>query len=299
MSNANRDNLPVRPWFRERPPLKGGNMDIRGKLPRWFVLLLLVLFGGLFVWLPNYFYWAWDHGLVSGFGHALLIGAVLGFTIERWFREDFAKNVFYAALGELIRPEFRDEMRWLTSFKWLAVKSSCHVKLEDLGDGIVKITLTIDRELENISSGVEKIHGGLGVDEWGIPGRPSYVEVCRIQKVGGSVLESGDKIKVEPAHFDVVTADVAVDPGEKIKAYSRSVEFKHTNDVYVLALGNPTKDPEVELEISATLVAEAGFSHRGKMETEAVPHRKTLRGTYLPSQVMVVRWWPKPKREKP
>jgi len=270
-------------------------MDIRGKLPRWFVLLLLVLFGGLFVWLPNYFKWQWDHGLVSGFGHALLIGAVLAFTIERWFREDFAKDVFYGALGGLLRPEFRDEMRWLTGFKWLATKSSCLVKLEDLGDGFVKLTLTIDRELENISSGVEKIHGGLGVDEWGIPGRRSYVEVCRIQKVGGPVLESGDKIKVEPAHFDVVTADVAVDPGERIKAYSRSVEFKHTNDVYVLALGNPTTDPEVELEMSDTLVAEAGFTHRGKMDTEAFPHRKTLRGTYLPSQVMVVRWWPKPK----
>lgn len=270
-------------------------MDIRGKLPRWSILMLLVFFGGLFVWLPNYYKWEWDHGLASGFGHALLIGAVLGFTIERWFREDFAKDVFYAALGELIRPEFRDEMRWLTSFKWLAVKSSCHIKLEDLGDGIVMLTLTIDRELENISSAAEKIHGGLGIDEWGIPGRESCVEICRIQKVGGAVLDAGGKIKVEPAHFNVETEEVTVDPGEKVKSYTRSVEFKHTNDIYVLALANPTKDPEVQLEFSDSLVAEVGFSHRGKMDTEAVPHRKTLRGTYLPSQVMIVRWWPKPK----
>src|SRR5437867_4640563 len=107
-------------WPPVSPP-GGDTMKISGKLPRWAVLLILVIAGLLLVWLPGFYKWQWDDGVIRGIGEAVLIGAVLAFTIDRWFREDFAKDVFYAAVGKLLRPEFRDELRWITSFKWLAV----------------------------------------------------------------------------------------------------------------------------------------------------------------------------------
>jgi hypothetical protein len=268
-------------------------MRIGGKLPRWAILSLGLLVGGALVIAAPYWPWDWVKDLSKGFGEALAVFAFLGFTVERWFRQEFAEDVFRAGLGSVLRPEFKDEMQWLTSFNWLAIKSLCHVKLEEVGDDIVKLTLTINREIENISSHSQKAKAAVGVDEWGFSGFKSSIEVCGIQKIGGPKIMAEKQDDPHPSHIGASSREITIDPGGRFQSFSRSIEYRRRNDIAILTLGNPSKDPEIELEAPPSLVAEAGFTHRGKMDAEAFTGKKTLRGTHLPSQLMIVRWWPK------
>ena len=90
------------------------------------------------------------------------------------------------------------------------------------------------------------------------------------------------------------TTEVSVQPGETAKTFSRSVEYKHRNDVFTLVFNWPTKTPELEVEVSPSLDYDAGFSHRAGVTSEPmILPRKTLQGTFLPNQSVFARWWPK------
>ena len=267
-------------------------MNISGKLPRWQILGLALLGGVVLAASAPYFPWHWLSGLVLGLGEALFVFAFLAFTVERWFRQEFATDVFYAGLGANLRPEFHEELRWLTSFKWLAIKTECHVKLDDLGNDVVRLTITIKKEFENISPDTEKFRAALGVDDWTIPGHKSSIEQCAIQKVGGEIVNADEK-EIKPVHIAAFSKEISVEPKGRVKSFAKSVEYRHRNDISIVAFSYPSKDPEIEVEAPPTLIAEGGFSHRGKMDTEAFTGKKTLRGTYLPSQMMVIRWYPK------
>jgi len=268
-------------------------MRLSGPLPRWLVLLLLLAGGLVLVAVPPSLKWQWDRGVSIALGQSLLIAALLAFTIDRWFRQDFAKDVFYGVFGGILRPEFRDEVKWLTSFKLLAIRSYCYIRIDDLADGYVKLTLEIEREFENISSTTEKKAGYIGVDEWQIPGHSSSIEECGISKSGQAPISASSKISSE-MHLAWSTEEVSIEPGESLKSFSKSIEYRHRNDIHVLALTTPTKDPEVRFDISTSLQGVVSFTHRGKMEEEPLFKKRTLRGTYLPGQLMIVRWWPKP-----
>lgn len=287
------------PLFKEWPPRlppRETPMNIGGKLPRWAILTIVAVLGVLLLWLPGYYKWQWDDGISRGLGEALLIGAVLAFTIDRWFRQDFAKDVFYAAVGAVLRPEFADEMRWITDFKWLAIKSLCQIEIEDLGEGIVKFTQTINREIENISTESQEFAGYIGIDDWGI--RPSEILEHAISKNGNSK-KYGIHHEESEYHLSTKTDKLLVKPGEKIKVFSKFVEYKRDNDTHFLALTTPTKDPEVEIiKVPATLGCNVSFTHRGKIYEEPFVPKKTLKGTFLPSQFIVVRWWPKDNNRK-
>lgn len=281
-----RDTLPVRPWFGHRSiPTKGKAMRLSGRLPRWLILGLMILVGVVVSW-----YWH-QYGVVRGLGEALAIAGFLGFTIERWFREDFAEDVFYAGLGAVLKPEFKEELRWLTSFVWLAYNTQIKVQVHEIDGGFVRLTLSISKEIENISSDPQKIRGKISIDEWDIPGHRSKIEECGIILPDGTQRLVSQK-RETPTHQSWETDEVTIDRGARVKAFSRSIEFRHINDMHVLASMTPAKDPVVELETSDGLAGEVSFTHRGKMVSEPFS-KKALKGTYLPSQLMVVRWWPK------
>lgn len=273
-------------------PAKEGKMRIWGYLPRWAILVLIGLSGCVLVGISEYFRWDWDYGVIRGIGEAAIVASLLGFTIDRWFRQDFARDVFYAAFGAMFREEFREELRWITSFEWLATKSLCHIKIDDLGNEIVRVTLTTNREIENISGSDKSFKGYIGGDDWGIPGKSAQIESIGIQK-GGDQSIYGTEDKIEHFHISSSTKEIIVHSGETVKAFSKMVEYKRANDIHVIAFLTPSRNPELEIELPPTLEGYGSFSHRGKMEIEPFTGKKILKGTFLPSQLIVLRWWPK------
>lgn len=262
-------------------------MEIGGKWPRWTTLLALA-FGG--VGLMS----VWSSGIAHSIGEALLVSAVLGFTIDRWFKQELVHDVFQAAVGAILRPELREEVNWIVGFKWLAIKCKLHLKIEDMGGGIVKVTSTSERVVENISSHPEKTRAAIATDEWGVKDRVSQILQCALVKDGESPRQHTG-VKQGEWSISAATEEVSVDRGKSVTLYYKVVEYKHINDECRMAFQIPTKNPEIEVEISETLEFSSGFSHRAEVIEQPLANRVTLNGTFLPSQSMGARWWPKVK----
>jgi len=269
-------------------------MKIEGAVARWLILAGIGIAGFALISLPAIHKWTWDYGISKDLGIALVIFALLGATIERWFRADFARDVFEAAIGHILEPELRDEIHWVAGFKWLSVKTRIRVQVEELKDDIVKVTCDLERELKNISSHPEQIRGTISIDDWGIPGHKTEILMCGAIGPDG-VKRDQTEIKTERAGSTTARTDqITAQPDQIVKTFSRSVEYKHRNDIFNLAFNWPTRNPELEVECSPALEYDAGFSHRAGVKIEPmIVNRKTLQGTFLPYQSVVVRWWPK------
>lgn len=271
-------------------------MNISGKLPLWVVLVFMACISLALIILPEVRGWTWDHGVIRDIGIALLSAAVLGFTIDRWLKDDIAKDVFKAALGYVLPEELRDEIRWITGFPSIARKYICHVNIQEIGDGVVKVIIAQEKEIENLTSCSEKIRAAIAIDEWGYVDYPSEILVCEIQ--GGdeaSIKFNNQKIDRKVNTITAQTEEISVEPREKVKLFYKTIEYKRINDDTYLMLQTPTKDPALEVTVSGGLEYSAGFGHRGEVIKERYSSRCTLNGTFLPTQHLRVRWWPKAK----
>jgi hypothetical protein len=161
-----------------------------------------------------------------------------------------------------------------------------------MGNSIVKVTVELSRKNENISSEPQRICAAIGIDEWGIAGYKSSVERCAIETPAGKIIDA-TKVEEDSHHISWRSREITIDPGKKARTFSRSIEYRKINDLYVLALRHPTKDPEVEIEAPDSLIVVVGISQRGEFDREPLFGRKTFRCTLLPSQFLSFRWWPK------
>lgn len=287
------------PFFEQWPPtlnLKGDQMDGRKNLvwteaiPPWLVLTILFLVGLALTALPKHWH-EYAMAIVHLLGEAFIVAALLGMTIDGWFKQELAKNVFYAAMGEFVRPEFKREVRRMATFKWLCVRSDCHLVMKDLGDGVVELTITVERDIQNISTSKEKFSGYFGVDQWGFPERPSRVELCELVFDGNSVKPTEPVSRID--HLSISTEEISVPAGEIVKAIYRGVEHRRINDHWIFAVRTPTINPSVFVDKPDSIEAGVTFSARDELRLLPQLKKTTLDGVLFPGQVQIVRWWPK------
>jgi hypothetical protein len=75
--------------------------------PKWKMRTTLVAFalvGAALIWTWNRYELEWDHGVATELGVALIVAAILGFTIDGFLKTALAKDVFEATLGYILRP---------------------------------------------------------------------------------------------------------------------------------------------------------------------------------------------------
>jgi hypothetical protein len=262
----------------------------RDELILWIVLGLAFLLGMALIIPPHIWRWEWDLGILHDIGIAFVVASILGFTIDRFLQQRFAKDVFQAAVGYILPPELRQEVHWITSFEFLA--TSLHrVTIVDLADGTVKISTDVERELENITSTPKKIRPRVDVDDWG-KGSLSEILICEITTSEGITLQS-PRTEDKGHYLHAETEEVLVHPEERIRVFCRFVEYKTTNDLVTFGLSYPSKNPEIDVTVSPSLEFEADFGHHGEKITMHSGSRRMLRGTFLPHHILSVRWWPK------
>ena len=270
-----------------------GAMNFWGKLPPWMVMTVIGVAGLALVLIPRVLQWSWDFGVLPEIGIALLVASILGFTIQRWMNRDLAKDVFWASIGHMLRPELRSEISWICGFKFLATRSVLTVDIEPIGDDLVKVTTSVDREIENIGAEQQSLGNVFSIDEWGMPGHQSTITVCKIRKEGDEPIGFRDITSDDAAEIRTKTAEVSLRPGERVHVSSQGIEYKRMNDLLHFAFTLPTLNPQIVVNVPSTLDCRYYFSHRGEIEKEQFTPRKTLKGTYLPSAHTGVRWWPK------
>ena len=169
--------------------------------------------------------------IFNGIGIAILSAMVLGLTVHLWLERQIVTDVFRAAVGHILPPELRDEVHWISNFKCITTRCVFSLDLEDIGDGIVKVSIEIESELRNITTKPYKVKRVFTLDDWDIPGKQPEIGEYEYTiedkppvKFDGVPKRHPDKI------IQIEMEDVELRPGEIIKTFSKGTEYRRTND---------------------------------------------------------------------
>ena len=122
-------------------------MKLSGKLPPWAILALFLVLGLVLIFIPHFFEWRWDYGIVPEIGVAFVIASILGFTIDRWLKAETRRDVFLASIGHVLLPEFRDEVSRIVGYALICERHFLLIKIESIGSGLVRITSHVERTI--------------------------------------------------------------------------------------------------------------------------------------------------------
>jgi hypothetical protein len=266
------------------------------------VLLFSLALGLALIFLPHFFGWKWDHGIVPEIGVAFLIASILGFTIERWMRAELRRDVFLAAIGHMLPPVFRAEVSRIIGYHLICEKHLLLINLEHAGDGLAKITISIERTIRNRSAYPQRISNMAHIDEWGYQqaGRSQILE-CSLE-IDGDANDAADKPQNNAYSVYCQTAEKTLMTGQMAMLRSKYIDYKPINDDLHYSFAAPTINPEIEVHAPDDLDCLCSFGAAGEnaesVVVSKITPRKQLIGTYFPHQSMRVRWWPKPERPK-
>jgi hypothetical protein len=269
----------------------GSAMNISGKLPPWVKLISIAVTGLAGILGPAIWSFPLDSA-VRDIGIALLAAAILAFTIDRWLKGDIAKDVFFATLGYILPDEFRQEIGRIIGFKLLCERHYMHVKITKIDDEHVRVTVTTERTLKNISSDPQPIRAFSHIDEWGFAQR-SRIEICRLELPDGTVIQPELPKKYDWT-IEQSTPFRTIQPGQSAKSETKfSVsEVRRVNDQMIASYTAPTKNPEMQLDVPEEIICQGGFGSEEPVDRLAM-NRQVLRGMYFPPAHMRLRWYPR------
>lgn len=262
----------------------------------WGILILLAVVGIVLLLVSHNFIPAGGfQTLITELGIVALTSAILGFTIDRWMKKEIARDVFKAAVGYILPEEFREEIRRNVSYKFMATQHIMTIDIEKIDAEHVRVTTTIERTLQNITTVAEPLGNYHHIDEWGFAVEQSQIAVCEIAEADGSNSTSGASLTRNEHEVMTRAAERQVGPGQSVKLYSKSSEIHRHNGHAVFVFLSPTKNPEISINLPDGFDYSCGFGRSGdKIEVARFAKKHTLKGTYFPPSHMRVRWWPRP-----
>jgi hypothetical protein len=272
-------------------------VKLGGKLPPWAVLTLFLILGLVLIFIPRVLDWQWDRGIVSEIGIAFLVASILGFTIDRWLKAEIRRDVFLASIGHVLLPEFRDEVSRIVGYALICERHLLLVKIESIGDGLVRITSHVERTIRNRSAYPQTMRNVTHMDEWGYQKAGASEIIECILEIDGVAIDANGPNKDAYSVYRHTTQKT-LKPDQVSNLRSKYVEYKPVNDDLHYSFSTPTKNPEIEVQASDDLDFIYSFGTPSENENVVVSRyapRKQLTGTYFPHQAMRVRWWPKPK----
>lgn len=174
---------------------EGQNMGLGGKLPPWAALASFLILGLAGIFVPRVLEWQWDRGIISEIGVACLVASILGFTIDRWMRAELRRDVFLASIGHVLPSEFRAEVSRIIGYKLICERHFLLITIDSAGNGVVRITTSVERTIRNRSAYPQQISNITHIDEWGLQriGRAEILE-CVLEIDGVTIDADEPKI---------------------------------------------------------------------------------------------------------
>ena len=289
-----------RPWFGTWPPkLKGGKVNMKQKTfwERWrvTVIMVFVLFSGVLLLLGCTLYlekWPELKFVFDSVAVAIIIAGILGLTIDRFFRQQFAEDAFRTSIGYLLPTELRGEMEWLYKCHIICIEHIQRFDLLRIDDETCIVHVNLHRKLRNVSNTVESAKLGAAVDEWfHKTGSSRMVSAGYVKEGRSSTTDEGViKINKTPLTVEIEETDISLAPGEEVDTWYEAEEIKRTNDVQSWNFAYPTLNPLVIVNTYEGVGFNVDFGYR-------IPSQQLgndtyrLSGTLLLGQVLAVRWW--------
>ena len=273
-------------------------LTLRGKLPRWLVLLFIGIAGIVLIILPIFRNVPSPYETIPrDFGIAFLVGSVLAFTIDRWAKDELREDAVKATLSSVIRDEFRSELQRILNYEFLCDYHFMEISIDPISKDQVRVTVITERRLRNISGASRELPGIVHIDEWGFENHKSSIIGCSIEGDDGQRIDVFSKTTPNAYSIKAETAGLTIPPGKTATARSRVSEIKRMNDHFISTFSHPTKDPNVLVQISDDLSYEFDFG-RSLSPGERIEHSEHTRvhrliGMYFPGFYMKARWWPK------
>jgi hypothetical protein len=212
-----KEHLDISPLLLGRLPpelAEGQEMDIREMWRRhserftlYLVLAGWLVLGTVIIYLSTLIpvYWVIIHEITHDAGIAIYSAVVLGLSVHLWLESRVVRDVFRAAVGHILPPELRDEVNWISSFTCLTQRAVTTLDIEDIGEGLVKLTIEREAELVNFTTTFQKIQPLLAIDDWGIPGKtPELIEFEYVRGNDDPVQFTGWLMHEGPVALNVV-----------------------------------------------------------------------------------------------
>jgi hypothetical protein len=238
------------------------SMNMGGKLPPWAVLAVFLLLGAILIFVPHFWEWRWDYEITSEVGVALLFAAILGFTIHRWMAAELSTDAFLASVGHVLPQEFRAEVSRIIGYRLICEKHLLLINIDNVGNGLVRVTSAIERTIRNRSSNDQRINNMAHIDEWGNKtAGPSQIVDCILEIDDAKIVAGAPKL--DAYSVQQATIKRKLKPNQVAKLQSKWVEYKPVNDDLHYSFATPTVNPVIEVHVSDDLDCIFNFGMKG------------------------------------
>ena len=209
-------------------------------------------------------------------------------------KTQFAKDVFLAAFAYVLPSELKAEVARIIGYRFICTEHHTIIEITEVGDGLVRVHMSAERILKNISNQPQSLEGRFAIDEWGFDGRRSVIEQCTME-VGGEKLVAGHNSDPEYGQGDAIgfiTQPRNIKSGETAKVVIKGYEFHRDNGVMLMGFRTPTIKPVVDLRLPDGFKHKCSFGVPGERIVQSeIAKRYTLDGAQFPSQNIWLRWW--------
>lgn len=263
------------------------------KIGFWVLLLVLMLIGvGLLVLasaveLPRPL-----TDLVPGAGTALLIGGILGVSVDRWLKQRLLRDAFKSLFGYVLPEQLRGELDWVYTREVLVERSDLVLTITPIEDSdLLNVCVEWHRDVRNITSRTVKWLPKLSLDEWFHEGHQTQVIALTATQDGQTYKDSKDATD-KPFIVRSTLDELSLKPDETVTFLAEGEETRHRSDAWFLTVQAATVHPRVTIHAPEQVAWYATFGNRQAV-SEIGPVTRELTGTLLPGQVIQIRWWPR------
>jgi hypothetical protein len=272
-----------------------------------FLTILIVLGCGLLVLASAIELSSPLHDLVPELGTALLVGGLLGVSVDRWLKTRLLRDAFKSLFGYLLPEELRDELDWVYTRDILCVRSDLTLTIARTGDGdLFSVRLDWSRDLRNITTRVVPFRVRLSVEEWFHADHQSRI-LALVATYDGKPhagIKAGYREKPDDASSNTapepfmltreLDEEPQVKPGECLTLVCEAEEARHMSDAWYLNMLYATANPRVTVRAPDEIAWRVRFGNRNSESVRVIgPATRELPGTLLPGQFIQVRWWPR------
>jgi hypothetical protein len=246
-------------------------------------------------------------GVVHDLGLAALIAGVVAFPMDLLARRSLQADAFRASFGYLLADPLREELRWLLGIEVLCTEHRLELAFDDVGDGVVKLSLRQERVYDNLTPSEQRIDLVVHAADWHVPGRKSTIDEITWN---GQPVPYGD----EPGEYSIVgrgTAPALLGRGPagrggdqtRGRAVLRTTEWRRYDDQFSQVYLTATENPRVVISAAPAWMRFAIAVHflprkalppgvpDPTIQQLTGPGEKQFEGTLLPLASIDVRWW--------
>lgn len=224
-------------------------------------------------------------------GKALIVAAVLGWIVDSALKHDLIRDAVASAIGYLLPPELKKELRWIYDQRVLA-QQDFHVVLEhDKSRKLVKLRGTVNRTLRNISAEKTEVRVGGGTDEWFNGEKESEIDRAQFTQ-NNRVTRLAPRKTVAGVSYEH-SEQVVIPAGESIDIFMSYVVTLPDHGQEILTYQYPIDSPRVTVDAPESLYVNVAFSHRTKYDEDSSSIgsiSKRLPGVLIPHQDIVILW---------